>query len=61
MKKFNVGDKVVAKMQHGYAPVHGMVVDAYTNQYGVDVAVVEYGKHAKERIVRAFGSLELDK
>jgi hypothetical protein len=38
-----IGDKVVAPMPYGYAPVHGTVVDMWVNKHGVEMAQVYYG------------------
>lgn len=41
---FNVGEKVIAPMQYGYAPVHGEVIKIWVNERGVMMASVYYGR-----------------
>ena len=43
MKNFKIGDKVIADMPYGYAPVHGVIVNIYVNGYGKEIADVYYG------------------
>lgn len=56
MSELRVGDKVTAKMQHGYAPITGEIVDIWVNEYGVRMADIAYaGNH---HILRALKSLK---
>ena len=43
MKKWQIGDKVVASMGYGYAPVHGVIEEIWVNEHGVEMASVNYG------------------
>lgn len=45
MAGLNIGDRVVARMQYGYAPVTGVIVDIWVNEYGVIMADVEYARN----------------
>ena len=44
---FKVGDRVIAPMQFGYAPVDGVIEKIWTNEYGVKMASVNYGNTDK--------------
>ena len=45
---FKVDDRVIAPMQFGYAPVHGVIEKIWTNEYGVEMASVNYGNTDKK-------------
>ena len=56
-----VGDKVIAPMQYGYSPVHGVIEEIWTNEYGVVMAKVNYGgKYCRRIRIVALKSLKED-
>lgn len=45
---FKVGDRVIAPMQFGYAPVDGVIEEIWVNEHGVTMASVNYGNTDKK-------------
>ena len=45
---FKVGDRVIAPMQFGYAPVDGVIEKIWTNEDGVKMASINYGNTDKK-------------
>ena len=43
MSKWKIGDKVIAPMQFGYEPVHGVIDRIWVNDRGLEMASVNYG------------------
>lgn len=57
MKQWKIGERVIAPMQYGYAPVHGVIERIWINQYNVEMASVNYGNTNKADLMMSWHTI----